>query len=176
MPGARRPASELNIHCHWCGNLFYAKKRASIYCSMKCSGLARRTGERLCWQCGSYFKPRPSQRFCCRRCANEFNNTTHGKTGTRLYIIWKSVKNRCYCPSAGGYEYYGGRGITMDEAWKQSFDIFESWALANGYANHLWIERNNSNENYCPGNCSWKTPKEQAANRRNADKMYLNLL
>ena len=38
-------------------------------------------------------------------------------SGTRLYIIWQGMKQRCYNPNHPQYSNYGGRGITAcDEA------------------------------------------------------------
>ena len=35
----------------------------------------------------------------------------HGKSSTRLYDIWRSMKERCYRPKHLRFDKYGGRGI-----------------------------------------------------------------
>lgn len=100
------------------------------------------------------------------------NRTTHGGCGTRLYRIWKVVKNRCLNPNTPDYKkWYGGRGITICEEWKNNFQAFYDWAMANGYNDTLSIDRIDENGNYCPENCRWATPKVQASNKRNVPRI-----
>jgi hypothetical protein len=56
------------------------------------------------------------------------------------------------------------------DAWMQ-FSGFADWALKNGYASNLTIDRTDPNGNYCPKNCSWKTNVEQMNNKRNNIKI-----
>lgn len=95
------------------------------------------------------------------------NNTTHGKTKTRIYSIFRQIKQRCYDQNNGNYYKYGGRGITMCQEWKNDFMSFYNWAINNGYKEGLTIDRINNNGNYEPSNCRWTTAKIQARNKRN---------
>jgi hypothetical protein len=102
----------------------------------------------------------------CMACAAQRGNArTHGGRGSRLYKIWEAMKRRCGSPACGHYARYGGRGIRVCAEWAESFDAFRAWAMANGYADHLTIERRNNDGHYEPSNCTWATQKEQARNQ-----------
>lgn len=99
--------------------------------------------------------------------------TTHGHSRTKLYSVWSSMKGRCFCKTDKHYNNYGGRGITVCDEWKNSFETFEKWASSSGYKEGLTIERINVNGNYEPSNCTWITRHEQCFNKTNSRKIYL---
>ena len=41
----------------------------------------------------------------------------------RLHRIWANMKQRCSNPKSKDYQYYGGRGVSVCEEWKDSFEI-----------------------------------------------------
>lgn len=95
------------------------------------------------------------------------NRTDHGFSHHRLYRIWKAMKNRCLNPNSPDYQkYYGGRGITICDSWKNNFWRFYNWTILNGYNDNLSIDRIDPNGNYEPSNCRWATPEEQRRNQR----------
>lgn len=59
--------------------------------------------------------------------------TKHGLTGTKLQSIWNAMVSRCYRPNTKGYKSYGGKGVTVCEEWKNSFEAFSKWAIETGY-------------------------------------------
>lgn len=100
--------------------------------------------------------------------------STHGMTGMRIHDEWRAMKRRCYIPSQRDYAHYGGRGIGVCEEWKDDFQAFYNWAMANGYADNLTLDRKDANGNYEPSNCRWVTQKEQQNNRRNNNRITYN--
>lgn len=99
--------------------------------------------------------------------ASEFAKslTRHGGTGTRLYSIWRSMICRCYYKNDKCYSTYGGAGITICDEWRNDFKAFRDWAIANGYKDHLSIDRIDVQKGYYPRNCRWATNFEQSNNK-----------
>ena len=102
---------------------------------------------------------------CLRRALITSKNTKHGDSGSRLYGIWKAMRKRCRNPNDKEYPNYGGRGIAVCNAWGD-YKVFRTWALTNGYADHLTIDRINNDGDYTPKNCRWATLSEQSKNKR----------
>ncbi|OAV70677.1 hypothetical protein Barb4_01162 [Bacteroidales bacterium Barb4] len=88
------------------------------------------------------------------------------ETNQRLYGIWHNIKSRCMNRNFTRFHYYGARGITMCDEWKEDYKAFHAWAVENGYADNLTIDRIDTNGNYEPANCRWVTMKEQNRNTR----------
>ena len=98
----------------------------------------------------------------------------HGKSHTKLYKVWKGMRQRCLNPNKKNYKNYGGRGITMCKEWLDNFEVFEKWAYESGYSDGLSIDRIDNDGNYEPSNCRWTTPFVQANNRRTCHLLTFN--
>jgi len=87
---------------------------------------------------------------------------SRGGKVTRLYAIWNSMKERCHNTNNLSYKYYGKKGIGVCDEWKDDYLAFKKWALANGYADNLTIDRIDNNGSYEPLNCQWITKSENS--------------
>ena len=67
----------------------------------------------------------------------------------RLYEIWKATKNRC-----NGTSFYKERGIKFSEDWLD-YEVFEQWAMENGYEDDLSLVRIDKDGDFAPDNCLW---------------------
>ena len=84
---------------------------------------------------------------------------------SRLYRIWKSMKERCLREKHPKYSNYGGKGITVCSEWLK-YGPFREWAISSGYTDELSIDRKDNDLGYSPSNCQWKTVTEQNNNKR----------
>lgn len=105
--------------------------------------------------CGCYLRKRSREQM-----------TRHGMKGTRIYNIYRGIKQRCLNPKNQHYPLYGGRGIRMCNEWANSPEAFFKWAFANGYTENLTLDRIDVNGDYEPSNCRWATHKQQMNNTR----------
>lgn len=94
---------------------------------------------------------------------------THGaaQKNIKLYRVFQAMRRRCYVASSDMYCAYGARGIRICEEWLQDPLKFVDWALENGYADGLSIDRIDNNGNYAPTNCRFIDCKSQARNKQN---------
>lgn len=97
--------------------------------------------------------------------------TKHGEGGsnrntrTKLYQVWATMVSRCRWKAGPVFHHYGGRGITVCDAWRD-FKAFRSWAIQNGYKEGLQIDRINNDAGYQPENCRWVPQQVNAQNKR----------
>lgn len=94
---------------------------------------------------------------------------SHKMSNSPEYSAWQSIKARCFNKNYEHYEYYGGKGITVCERWKNSFQAFYQDVGARPSEKHS-IDRINNNGHYEPGNVRWALPSTQVINRRTFKK------
>lgn len=99
--------------------------------------------------------------------------TTHGLSNTALHRVWGSMLDRCRNPKCKSYPNYGGRGIKVYDGWVNCFEAFYLWAMNNGYAPGLQLDRRDNDGPYAPWNCRWITQKDNCQNTRKCTKVRI---
>lgn len=93
-------------------------------------------------------------------------NRRHGMFGTRVYRIWRGLLHRCLDSKSSSYRFYGARGVTVCERWRDSFEAFYADMGDPPTPAHT-IDRRFNDRPYNKANCRWATMKEQQNNRSN---------
>jgi len=110
-------------------------------------------------------------------CKNHYNNflrhdnplhiskqENHGMYKSLEYSSWFNMKQRCFNKNNVRYKDYGGRGITVCDRWKNSFENFynDMGERKEGFS----LDRIDNNKGYYKENCRWSDNIEQGRNRR----------
>jgi len=107
---------------------------------------------------------------CYRRERASEIHTTHGLTNHPIYDRCVKIIQRCYNPNNEYYHYYGGRGITVFESWRNDIGLMviqiETEIGLPPTPKHE-IDRINVNGGYEPDNIRWVTREENQRNKRN---------
>ena len=90
---------------------------------------------------------------------------THGLRRSLAYGIWANMKSRCHNPNHRDYANYGGRGISVCERWRKSFQDFIADMGQRPSPKHE-LDRIDNSGNYEPGNVRWVTRKTNCRNTR----------
>lgn len=80
----------------------------------------------------------------------------------RLRHTYNNMIKRCYSPTAKDYRFYGAKGITVCDLWKNDKHEFYRWAYKTGYDDNMTIDRIDPKQCYCPENCRWIDAKTNA--------------
>lgn len=96
-------------------------------------------------------------------CKNTVGKIKHGMHGTKVYQTWLGMRKRCNNPNSEDYQWYGGKGITVDPAWDDFLVFLEDMGHPPTDAHTL--DRIETDGNYCKDNCRWVTWSDQFNNR-----------
>ncbi len=100
--------------------------------------------------------------------SRHIKHVLHGKSKTKEYKIWMHMVQRCADPNR---IYYGGKGITVCEKWKDVRGFLEDMgSCPEGFS----LERIDNSKGYLLENCRWIPKSEQANNRSTTHNIEYN--
>lgn len=106
---------------------------------------------------------------CMNREMARDRHLKHGKSGTRVYIVWTNMIQRCTNPNHNEYKNYGARGITVCDSWRKFQNFYKD--MGEPPTEDHTIERNDVNGSYEKTNCKWIPSAAQSMNTRRSVKM-----
>lgn len=131
-------------------------------CRCRCGAEKEVSGQHLkrgkTKSCGCHREEQARERF-----------TKHGLRGNVVYVTYGGIMDRCYNRNCAEYKWYGGRGITVCDRWRQHPKVFIEDMGPKPTPTHS-IDRIDNDGNYEPGNCRWATRAQQ---RRNSSRLKL---
>lgn len=86
------------------------------------------------------------------------------RTEHPLYLTWLQMIARCHRKYSPEWKYYGARGVTVCDRWREDF-----WAFVQDMGTRpdgCTIDRRDVNKGYEVDNCRWLPRTEQPKNRR----------
>lgn len=84
----------------------------------------------------------------------------------QMCAVWRAMIDRCYNKKNRMYRNYGGRGIRVCDAWRDSVETFLKDVGPKPSPEHSIDRYPNNDGNYEPSNIRWATRSEQQYNRR----------
>jgi hypothetical protein len=114
---------------------------------------------------GDFNKGRSKSCGCYKRERMRGLTLTHDGCRKPEYSVWHAMKDRCHNPRGKVFQYYGARGITVCERWRESFAAFLADMGPRPTPNHS-VDRRDNARGYEPNNCSWQVSHVQSRNRR----------
>lgn len=153
--------------CH-CGT-FFVHSLGNLLNSPSCGCIRKLAHIRRCVVCGNEFSvsgPAARQRSCSCHCGRldvlRRQPPSHAKPRAEYQTWWNMIK-RCADTNDRNY---GGRGISVCDRWKNSFDdFFQDMGPRPGL--NYSLDRIENNGNYNPDNCRWANSAVQRRNSRN---------
>lgn len=100
------------------------------------------------WRVGSIDKPK---------------SKTNGLWKHPLHKTYEMMIDRCYNEKSISYRYYGARGISVCDEWRNNFVQFIQ--DMGGRPHGMTLDRIDSHGNYEPSNCRWSTHTIQMRNK-----------
>ncbi len=104
----------------------------------------------------------------CLRSEKRPTAVRSGMGKSKVHAAWSQMKQRCYNQARREWRRYGGRGITVCDRWRDSFENFRA-DMGDPPKGHS-LDRINNDGNYEPANCRWADVFTQQGNRRNTHR------
>lgn len=111
------------------------------------------------------------QRLHCGCQSGPHSQLKHGMRSSPEYSSWQAMKRRCLVPDDKDYPRYGGKGITVCQAWIVSFETFYNHVGRRPLGTTL--DRIDNAKGYEPGNVRWATRKDQQRNRSTTFRWHI---
>jgi hypothetical protein len=137
---------------------------------------ARASGGQVKWEClcdcgrshiatGSTLRRGLVKSCGCGRFDVGAATATHRLSHSPEYAALANAIDRCHNQRNHAFADYGGRGITVCDRWRDSFEAFLA-DVGPRPPGRLSLDRIDNSRGYEPGNCRWATSKQQNNNRR----------